>query len=689
MSAAESYKLVQPTVTPRPAPRGVRWIEVSVAAARSGLNEGQIRRLCAKEYLHQGLAKQERPDGGGRNRWLIREDADARFGRVKSAADTSKIVQVPAAERAKVEHRQQILRDWQMALSAAVKLGLNKNEATARFLAEHLKNGGEKISRATLYNWHKSYKTDGVLGLVDGRAMAEDRPQGKNDEFADFCEYAISLWLNINKPTLTSCYYMAVGKASETGWKSCSMKTLSRRINSIPPAVKSMYREGSETFLNKFGASIKRDYSTMASNEQWVSDHHRLDVLVKMVDPKTGEVSHRRPWLTAWMDMRSRLFVGYEIYFHDPNSYSVMSSLTQAVTTFGIPEQALLDNGKDYKDKKLHGFVVKARDKKHVPTPEEEAKYEQTEYNGVFSSLGVRVRFCWPYHPQAKPIERAFRTVIDSYSRLWPTYTGSTPDQRPAGLNDRVKAGMAPDLETIIESFDNWIDQYHASPHQGDGMNGQCPKAVYEANLHEIRTATAAELALRLHEVKSAKVTANGVRWQGLQYGQMCKELFPLIGTKVTIRIDPNRIDEVTVWDLKKDTFICIAPCNEHLPANADAQDLKRAIGAVKTRNRNMRKWAKQRRSIHESATDLLRQMGQGKAIAAPPDPTPDPDGTPVIKTTFTDFGMEAAKVDQYREQQAPLKRAAGAETLELSDFTPDEESTDEPVLNLSSEDFV
>src|SRR5687767_2156634 len=69
------------------------WIDLDEAARRSGWNVGYIRRLCSDAkrapaegtLLSRGLAKLAPPEppARGKPRWLVREDADARFARVK------------------------------------------------------------------------------------------------------------------------------------------------------------------------------------------------------------------------------------------------------------------------------------------------------------------------------------------------------------------------------------------------------------------------------------------------------------------------------------------------------------------------------------------------------------------------------------------------------------------------------
>src|SRR4051794_35439331 len=62
----------------QPAPRGVEFIDLAEAARRSGWNEGHIKRSCLR-WMAAGLARKQRPPEGGKAKWFVREDVDARF----------------------------------------------------------------------------------------------------------------------------------------------------------------------------------------------------------------------------------------------------------------------------------------------------------------------------------------------------------------------------------------------------------------------------------------------------------------------------------------------------------------------------------------------------------------------------------------------------------------------------------
>src|SRR4051812_39389098 len=121
MSAAPVPRLPLPApATPPPAPAGAQWIDVDEAAKRSGWNKGHVARLCRKEWGAAGLAKVERPAGGGKGRWMIRTDADPALARVQFP-EAMAFDQATLSERHRLllADRLRIYKEWRRAVETA------------------------------------------------------------------------------------------------------------------------------------------------------------------------------------------------------------------------------------------------------------------------------------------------------------------------------------------------------------------------------------------------------------------------------------------------------------------------------------------------------------------------------------------------------------------------------------------
>lgn len=89
----------------------------------------------------------------------------AKFPAARIAAGET-IASIPAHLRPGVMARARIVRDWRTA--RAKRRGRTVDDVTADYLAKLAKQG-TLVSRRTLFNWDKLYRTKGAAGLIDGR----------------------------------------------------------------------------------------------------------------------------------------------------------------------------------------------------------------------------------------------------------------------------------------------------------------------------------------------------------------------------------------------------------------------------------------------------------------------------------------------------------------------------------------
>jgi hypothetical protein len=453
----------QPTSTtpPQPAPRGAEWIDVAEAARRSGEDERTLRRWCAQRWMGLALAKFEPPADGGKSRFWVRSDADPRFARVQPAEhETFDLGRLSIENRRKLLERDQVRREWLAACAEGVKRGWTARVATSAYLAKLEADRGLRLSRRTLQLWQKAYNLSGVAGLVSqhwlGGAAADGGAGGTDGGESDpFLADVKRFYLTPRRRTKQTAWEMACLKASEAGRPSRSYRATCRHLDGLPRALLEKLRRGEDAYVAKCEPSIERDYSTLHTNEQWVGDHHQFDVMVN----DGGRIV--RPWLTAWMDMRSRRIVGWCMYGHAPNQNAILSALRAGCLDCGLPDLLYMDNGKDFDCYALHGRTKWERRRVR-------ARVEEGPVGGILAGLGIKARFCWAYHGQSKPIERWFGTVEDRFGKGWDTYCGNKPENRPEDLQRQLDKGKAPTLAEFVGGFSAWLaSDYHVGRHTG------------------------------------------------------------------------------------------------------------------------------------------------------------------------------------------------------------------------------
>ena len=116
---------------------------------------------------------------------------------------------------------------------------------------------------------------------------------------------------------------------------------------------------------------------------------------------------------------------------HDPNANDILDAFARAVSSFGIPEGVLLDNGKNYTVKDL---------------------FNRDFTMSLANQMTLSVTNAIKYNAKAKHIERFFNTLEYSYMIHLESYIGANPKRRPKRMqtvNDKLKGVAMPYAEFI------------------------------------------------------------------------------------------------------------------------------------------------------------------------------------------------------------------------------------------------
>jgi putative transposase len=601
MNAADSI-----LASATPAPKGAEWIDAPQAAHRIGVSVRHVQRLAFEKWYAAGQARQV-PGEDGRMRLQVRTDAHPRLSRFMSPDDlTVDPGQLTAAQRGELQRRMELYNGWLEARAEGAKAGRTERQATADYLQRISLDNGTRLTRETLFRWNRRFRLEGQGGLLDGRwKTEEEKHAGPGDD--PFLDELKRLYLDKRQRSKKLCYDRSCDRATDEGWKIPGLRSACRFLEHLPIAAVALHRGGVESYKNTAANFIERDYTTLDANALWVSDHHRFDVMVRQ-----GNVTGR-PWLCAFQDVRSRMIVGWRIFMHDPNSDVILAAFRDGCMARGVPEKVYLDNGKDFDAEALQGETKAQRRRRR------RRKEKPLVDAGVFGRLGVKVIHALPYNPQAKPIERFFGTVCSRFSVMFATYCGRSPEAKPDDLGEKLKRGAAPELRDFAAAFTNWLEEYHAAAHAGDGMDGRSPRDVFDVCLIKRRTLQAelADLEL-MKQSRPLKVQRNGVNWKGVYYGG--RELASLLGKQVTIRIDDRDVSQVDVYSFPDDKFLVTARSNARLPFLASSQAVRDAMTDKKRAMKVAREYHAGRPRMADSLEDRmaanaarLRQEQSGK----------------------------------------------------------------------------
>jgi transposase InsO family protein len=697
---------------------GGGWLTSQEAAERLGISVGQVNRRCGELWAGEGLARLMRGDDG-RQRWHVRQDADDRLadeptgeggggGDQVDPADARREAQARILDgltrerREAVAARKLVVEEFEQAVADNASLAarglpsMSKAELFKAFPGLALQRHGDRLlcgpkgfSETTLRRWIKGAAADDLAGLIDKRwqgARADDAVVGVvagsgGPDYSQFLAECRTRWMHDASPSKAAIHKAVAIIARVKGWDvPASVRTTQLHLSaSTTPAERVRRRGGPRKFEEDVQPRMDRDYSGLRSNEVWVGDHHRCDWMVSFVDVRTGELKHKRPWLTAWMDCRSRLIVGWRLYLHEPNADEVLLSFRQAAMAHGEPEVVLVDNGKDYNASVLRGSTTqerrearrrqKLRAKQRIDFGGDEM---QTRASGAFTRRGIKVVNCLPYHGESKPIERWFGTLESQCGRIYfrDSYTGPDAKAKPEGLAGRLSRGLAPDLATSRRILADYLDaQYHQQPHAGHAMDKRTPAEVYAAEWQgqSKRVASPDRLwweycsrpKLGTAAAPGVKVGQHGVTFDTRHYGKGDPRLLDRIGERVQLVVDPEDYSRVGV-----ETFdgrqIGLFASNERIPFLADGQTARRERRLVSQAKQHVRRGDEGRLKLAEHPADALSAVAEQQraedADRQPPPASPADDGLDLAA-----MRAEAERAEMERDR-VDFRQAAGGE---------------------------
>ena len=414
-----------------------------------------------------------------------------------------------------------------------------ETDATKEFIKSYNKKSEIKVSQRTLYRKWTAYKDNGIVALADFRGNKNNT----GNEIADEVWNIFQDWyLDINKPKV-AFLYKALTYHFEMENPDLlplpSESTFRRAIDSrIPKSVVTYFREGKKVWTDECAYYLRRDYSTLNSNDIWTSDYHTLDLFVK--DDFNYEIY--RPHLIIWSDIKSRKVLSMSLR-RSSDSHGVFLSFRNAVIKYGAPEMVYFDNGREFLASDIGG---RGRRKTDI-----NADYGKT----LFERLGIRMINAKVANGRAKIAERQFNTMANQFSRMFETYCGNRPGNRPEGHVDRLKDEKnIPLLSEVENELKNYIEGYYNNvSSNAEGLEKGSPNAAYEKHLMKIRTIAKAQLdELLLRTTRLQTYKRNGVYvtiGNTKVYFYNSDITINYLDKKVYVRYNPDDLSEVIIED--------------------------------------------------------------------------------------------------------------------------------------------
>ena len=348
-------------------------------------------------------------------------------------------------------------------------------------------------------------------------------------------------YLRAERPTQSACISrLRTMAASRPDWIIPSNRTLARKLDQLPRAMKILAREGTKALRDTFPAQ-QRSKAALSALSIVNGDGYRHNVWVRFPD---GEVVRAKTWF--FQDVYSSKVLAWRT---DKTEHTDMVRLAfgDLVERWGIPGAVLLDNTLAAANKTMsggikHRFRFKVRDE---------------EPDGVFKLLGLDVMWATPGHGQAKPVERVFGKgglgeYVDKAPELAGAWTGGAVDDKPE-YDGKSRVVDLADLSAVIERE---ISAYNAREgRRGAIQRGRSFDAVFDESYRvtPIQRATEAQRRLWLLATepvncarKDGAITLDAGRVVGERLSNRfwSARLHEYAGRKVVARFDPHRLHE-------------------------------------------------------------------------------------------------------------------------------------------------
>ncbi|WP_170158996.1 transposase domain-containing protein [Tibeticola sediminis] len=398
-------------------------------------------------------------------------------------------------------------------------------------------------------------------------------------------------YLRPEKPSLHKVVRDVQAHAASRGWTLPSYASIARRVARLDSRLVVLAREGRQAFEAMY-SPLQRSVAHLSALEWVNADGHRLDVFVRLPERFGGGVG--RVHLVAWQDIHSRKILSWRLT-PTLNAYSALLAFLDMVARYGVPDHALMDNGREFGAKLLTGGAPWRY----------RFKVQADEMLGALPLLGVEVHWATPFHGQAKPIERAFRDLAEEIAkdaRLAGAYTGNRPDAKPENYGSK-----AADWALVEQVCAEAIARHNAREgRRTETAKGRSFDAVFaESYGRRVVTKLApSQQAMLLMAAEPVKVRPdNRVVVCGNAYA--CEPGWGVAGQKVVVRFDPD--------DLKRPVAVCaidgqligwaepsVAPFDDQMAAQA----VKRYRAAARRASRERLRYLEQVEMLTAPAPD-------------------------------------------------------------------------------------
>jgi len=443
---------------------------------------------------------------------------------------------------------------------------------TQQWLEQTMKNSLEfdalgSVSLKQLYDWYRKYREAKAKGVNVVEAFIDSRgaKRGVKALSDEQKEMAVRYFLRASRPRISEIHrnmchvygdampsYDVLNKYWHE-WKKAN--PMLHEFAKSPDSAKNK-------FLAAYGdASAKAKYR----NHYWELDSTPADVICE---------DGKRYAVLAAIDVHTR-----RVVFHvseTSSAYSISQLLRKAILKLGIPENVVIDNGKDY---------------------------TSNHFESICLNLGINMEIVPPFSGDCKPhVERVFGTLSRELFEQIPGYIGHNVAQREElqarkSFADKVRSiekwreeqrlktdeekkawrdawkikkenlGLELGILMSADELQQWCDRWANNMYEQRVHKGIKTSPIQKWNAQSVPVKSIPDkrmLDLLLGESVTRRVGKKGIAYDGCQYAHI--DLVELTGEYVYV-MAPEDLGYILVYD-KNMHFVCIAEDLEHMGEN-------------------------------------------------------------------------------------------------------------------------
>ncbi|HOX51174.1 MAG TPA: transposase domain-containing protein [Fibrobacteria bacterium] len=431
----------------------------------------------------------------------------------------------------------------------------------------------DQVSTPTIYRWRHERDEYGMEGCLK-------RDCGPRTTVRDeWYQWFQGLYLNQARQSVWTAWFKTLGMAVKAGHirsesEFPSQHAFMRRLRSdFSPANIELHRHGNKRWYDRHGLHVRRDYSDVQAGRCWVGDTHTVDVFVRVGDEPVPVTCY----LTLFMDMKSYVPMGWHFHTSAPSAANSMRALKHGIERFGVPDEILVDHGREYMNRDFAGITRKSQ-----------LKHDDEVTTSLMSMLRIKIRFAIVQNARAKPIERQFEEFKDKFSRNFPTFKGGNVLEKPDQLKSTLKRGDIILFADLVAYGNQFLSEiFPAMPCFGEHHQGRKRREVLESEMTPLQTVSPETLSRLVTKTISGRIKSQGFYASEVNSWWWAEWMVAQKGNTVTLRYDPDNL--TTTWCYSdKGVFLGEATLRQALGALIRPED-SASMEGLKSQMRDVR----------------------------------------------------------------------------------------------------